>query len=282
GIKAGEVSALDSEITKKEEQSFALNAKIEQLESEFETEINDLNSALEDKIAAFDVLSDKYDSASQELQSVKASYNSLNVASQTLRNDYDDLLSACTNATVDEILRLMDEVDTIESDYAWCDIRRQQLEKQLTPSSEHALPSEQIWNNPEYKSPAWEGRDYELHQTLVDLGKSFREAHLYLEGEYDCNDMAVNLWNMLLRKNITSLIVIGNREKVGETFNECTHAWLYVFDAQGKIIYLEPTTGDVLYGLLPNGSKNLAVVPYRDGFIYEKPSDLWKDLKKWW
>ena len=148
----------------------------------------------------------------------------------------------------------------------------------MTPSSIYDLDPDEVWGNSKFFSVAWEGKSYSLRNELEDIGKTYHDSHTFIEGETDCNDMAVDLWNMLWTRDIKSVIVIGNRDMEDETMDECDHAWLYVFDAEGKVIYMEPTTGEVMYGQLSDGTPNPEVEPYREGFIYEKPSDLKKDL----
>jgi len=191
-------------------------------------------------------------------------------------------LEASLNDVEETITELTELIGKAEAEKDRLNMTLAQLNKQLSPSPDHAVTGSQIWGNPEFRSTDWQGRDYELQSKIEEIGRSYHRTHTYIPNETDCNDMAVDLWNMLFTENIKAVMVIGNLDKVGETFLETKHAWLYIFDAEGKIIYLEATTGEVLYGFLPNGKANPRVVPYREGFIYKKPSNLWADLKKRW
>lgn len=174
------------------------------------------------------------------------------------------------------ISRLVDDLARAEAEKDSLNAQIAQLRKQLTPSPDHALSPGEVLGNPKFRSPAWSGRDYEWRWKVEEIGRTYNSTHTYIPGEFDCNDMAADLWNMLFTAQIKSVIVVGNLNMVGETFNECDHAWLYVFDPQGKYCVLEPTTGEVIYGSNPKFGA------YREGYIYENPSDLWTDLKKKW
>lgn len=150
-----------------------------------------------------------------------------------------------------------------------------ELEKKLSPSPDHAMKEGEIWDNPEFMSIAWEGRIVEFQIKVEEIGRLYYRTHTYIVGETDCNDMAVDLWNMLLTEEIKSVIVIGNLDKEFAEFNESDHAWLIVFSPDGKYSVLEPTTGEVFYKPIPKKYTGFS-------FTYEKPSDLWADIKKWW
>ncbi len=319
-IETKQIQALNSEISQQEEQVSDLRSEVEQLRAKAVT----LASDLQEKQVAYDSLLAKQGSVSEELRTLQVSYADLDKEYQSLQEDHEALQEACNSATTDELIRLREQISSLnadksslnsrlsemqienaklkaalneaketnatltemigkaESEKDRLNVRVAQLTKQLTPSPDHAVTGSQIWGRPEFRSTAWEGRAYALQSKIEEIGRLYNRTHTYILGETDCNDMAVDLWNMLLTEDIKSVIVIGNLEKVSATFEESDHAWLYVFDAQGKVIYLEPTEGKVLYGRLADGSTNPEVIRYRDGFIYEKPSDLWKDIKKMW
>jgi len=66
---------------------------------------------------------------------------------------------------------------------------------------------------------------------------------------------------MLLTEGIKSVIAVGNLGKCDEKLSEVNHAWLYVFHADAEVFYLEPVTGEVIYGRLANGSTNPEAIP---------------------
>lgn len=283
-IKANEAEAEDPAIQEYELQVAALKSEISDLESE----IASLNAEIEQKRAEYDSLQTTHEATMEELEALRRNYALLDRQRQVLKQDYDALFEACDNPTVEKLLELSEQLVTCQNELALSQIRVTQLEKQVTPSPDRALDREVLSQvPPRFSSPQWEGRDYELQLKLQELVDLYHSMHTYVPGaygpnEFDCNDMAVDMWNMLLTQGITSVIVIGNKNKVDETFEEADHAWLYAFNADGKVIYLDPTTGDVMYGRLPDGSTNPEAAPYREGFIYAKPSDLRLDLKHWW
>ncbi len=265
------VERLNVQIAALEEKNSSLNSKLAKLESQtadYQKEISDLNSRLEE--------------LKGEISQNKKVISSLNADKSRL--NYQLSITQVENAKLklqieernQTISRLVDDLAKAEAEKDSLNAQIAQLRKQLTPSPDHALSPSNVLGNPKFRSLAWSGREYEWQWKVEDIGRSYHSSHTYIPNETDCNDMAVDLWNMLFTAQIKSAIVVGNLNMVGETFSECDHAWLYVFDPEGKYCVLEPTTGEVIYGSNPDFG------PYREGYIYEKPSDLWADLKKKW
>jgi hypothetical protein len=150
--------------------------------------------------------------------------------------------------------------------------------KIATHNPRHNTELEQIKSNPVYLNIVWEDRD--LIQTATDLASQYVRTHIYIEGETDCNDMAIDIWNMLAARGIVAIIVVGNRYKTNETFSECNHAWLAVFNSDGAALFLEPTNGKIY--LAADFREYPELNQYRQGFFYTKPSDLKADLKERW
>lgn len=292
-VKDNGASASDSDEIGVQSDIDGFNNTVEQLQANVVT----LRADLDTKTSEYNLLETLHQDVSDELADLKESMTSLEEEYQSLINDYQKLqenYKAFRDASdvdnVEEILSLQEQlsgleeqVESLENEKFWQDVEIARLNKLMTPSPDHALVWSDVWADPEtYGSPAWKGRDYGLQQKLEEIAQLYYSTHTYYEGETDCNDMAVDIWNMLLKQDIKSIIVVGNRDVVGETLEESNHAWLYALNAQGKVIYLEPTTGEVFYGKLPDGSTNPKAVPYRDGYGYDRPSDLRKDLKDWW
>jgi len=291
-IAARQIETLGSRIAEQQERISSLISDAGQLEEQLSTldsETNQLRGEtarlaldLQEKQAAYDSLLVKHGSTAEELQKLRASFANLTEEHRRLRDDYDALLEASTDATARELISLKEQVSLLERANRLLHIQVTQLTDRLTPAPHHAVRGRDIWGRPEFRSTAWVGRDYELMRKIEEVARLYHRTHTFIPGETDCNDMAVSLWNMLLTENIKSVIVVGNLEKVGETFEESNHAWLYVFNAQGAVIYLEPTAGEVIFGRLADGSTNPRAIPYREGFIYVRPSDLRRDLKERW
>ncbi len=284
-IKDSKAGASDSDDPVLLDQITDLNSTVEQLQSQ----VNSLANDLADKSSEYEALLIEYTDTSEKLTLLEENHQTLMDENDDLMEDFITYRAASDSATVEEVIRLQeqvsslqDSVETLQSDNFWLDVEIARLNKLLTPSPDHDLERPDVWKDETLWSKAWKMRDFELQLTLEEIAQQHYSTHTYYEGEYDCSDMAVDLWNMLLTQDIKSVIVVGNRDMTGETLEESDHAWLYAFNADGKVIYVEPTTGEVFYGKLPDGTTNPKVVPYREGFIYRQPSDLRKDLKEWW
>jgi hypothetical protein len=67
-----------------------------------------------------------------------------------------------------------------------------------------------------------------------------------MQGETDCSDMAVYLWNMLQKKGVKTLLVIGTPDGEHTPFADCDHVWLACNTPDG-LIGIEPTVPMVIY-----------------------------------
>ncbi|MDD5094715.1 MAG: hypothetical protein PHV74_10105 [Dehalococcoidia bacterium] len=305
-IRSGHISSLNDDIDKQEAQVATLTGDLSNLQEKTDS----LTSSLQQKQADYDSLLTLYGNVSNQLETLQQDYHTLLEASCdgalmeaaqlkeqvasliTEKNKLSGQISqlqidiATLKASLDYVIAnnitLTEQIGKAESKKNQLTIEIARLNKQFTPAPDHEMPPSQVWNNPDYRSTEWANRDYELQSKVEEIGQWYQSKHVYIEGTFDCNDMAVDLWNMLLAENIKSVIIVGNRNRVGETFLESNHAWLDVFNANGEVFYLEPTTGEVIYGQLADGSINLKAVPYREGKIYKNPTDLRLDLKQLW
>ena len=92
--------------------------------------------------------------------------------------------------------------------------------------------------------------------------------------------MAADIWEILAGKGIISLIVVGNLEMAQESYADCNHAWLIIYSGEGSAAALETTCGEVYTWQDTEVDPNLK--QYWEGFIYEKPFDLWQDFGQRW
>jgi len=163
------------------------------------------------------------------------------------------------------------------------------------PSPSHGIPltelrmNTQYWNTDHEKEALrifedktydradedWIGDELvELYQTISSINTEYYEKHTYIEGVFDCNDMAVDLWNMLHKEGIASLIVVGNLDLDNESFAESDHAWLVVPYLYHPNFYsVEPTNGKVYLG---------EDEQYWEGYYYTSPSNLRADIRERW
>lgn len=233
---------------------------------DLETKVSNLTSTLQQKQSDYDALTTQHNNLKEDYavleQHSTTDISRLNDQVSTLKGDKSNLTS--------QIGQLQAERDRLNIQVA-------QLTKELMPSPDHALTWTQVKNDPDLRSTSWAGLDYELRSKTVEIGRQYHASHIYIAGETDCNDMTIDIWNMLLAQNIKSVIVIGNLDNPLAGFSECDHAWLNVFDPEGLITAIEPTTGQVFYGDTPGAD------PYWTGsFLYKKPSDLRSDIMKRW
>lgn len=115
-----------------------------------------------------------------------------------------------------------------------------------------------------------------LYQTLIPINRGYHKDHAYIEGVFDCDDMAIDIWNILYEQGITAVIGVGNLEINREKFAQVDHAWLVVMhndareDAGWHIFILEPTNGET-YAF---DIKTMAFSQYLQGFFFASPSDF--------
>ena len=141
-------------------------------------------------------------------------------------------------------------------------------------------PVEEVLYNPKYWNTGWEDLDYELQLTAQAVSAEYYKAHTYIEGETDCNDMVVDIWNMLYTEGIISIIVIGNHDVEGEYFADCDHSWLLICDSTGASFALEATEGLLIFSEDVENEPSLD--QYWEGYFYTKPSDLKEDILWRW
>jgi hypothetical protein len=126
----------------------------------------------------------------------------------------------------------------------------------------HNIPISEIHSNSAYWNLSWQGRYPEMEKKVKDISQQYFKTHTYITGQTDCNDMAIDIWNMLQT-----------------AFSQCNHAWLLVYekrDNSGPASFAVETTNGQIY--FSNDTANR----YWTGFCYIKPSDLRDDLKERW
>ncbi len=266
--------------TEPSEQSEPPSTQEEQI-SQLESKISELESRIQEKQESYTSLLEEHTETLRELRELERAQTELENEYQALTKEYEDLQAVCDSSSVDNLERLKEQIAELESENSRLEAEVTRLNKRLIPSPDRALNPSEVWGNSDFKSTGWPD-SYKLQTRVEEITQSYHNTHTYMKGEFDCDDIAVELWNMLLTRGIKSVIAVGNLEKSDEELSEVNHAWLYVFNADAEVFYLEPITGEVIYGRLANGSTNPEAIPYREAFIYEQPSDLWKDLGRFW
>jgi hypothetical protein len=147
-------------------------------------------------------------------------------------------------------------------------------------SPSHSFPRADVVKHSEYWNASWVA--LELYQKLISFNSSYHKENTYIEGVFDCNDMAVDIWNILYKQGIVSVIVAGNLDIDKERFAECNHAWLLILhrgkDSLYSIFIIEPTNGET-YAFDP---ETKTFVQYMQGYFYSSPSDLRADIRERW
>jgi len=83
-------------------------------------------------------------------------------------------------------------------------------------------------------------------EAVMDVCSEYKDSLVYIQGETDCNDMAIYLWNMLQKRGVKTLLVIGTPDGEHTPFADCDHAWL-ACDTPDGYIHIEPTVPMVIY-----------------------------------
>lgn len=144
----------------------------------------------------------------------------------------------------------------------------------------HYIPLANIGDAYQYWNTDWSRRSLELYDEIITLTRTYLKTQKYIFGENDCNDMAVDLWERLNDNGIISLIAVGNLMKSDETFLECNHAWLVVYNAEGSAMIIDAASAKLYIWEDVYSSPQLT--QYWEGFVYEKPADLMVDFKERW
>lgn len=80
-------------------------------------------------------------------------------------------------------------------------------------------------------------------EIVTGIVKSYYESHLYQKDVYDCNNYASDVWDMLQKLNIDSVIVIGDVQTGVSDILNTTHAWVLVDVENGEKLAFDATTG---------------------------------------
>lgn len=149
------------------------------------------------------------------------------------------------------------------------------LQETIKPTKPtHNLSFKEVSGRTDYWNLAWE--DADLQKTAKDVNAAYYQWHYYIKGQTDCNDMAVDIWDMLKKKGVISLIAFGNIEMDNEPWSQCNHVWIVILNSSGKAFALEPTNGQLYF----KGDANAK--QYMENFLYALPSDLRADLGSRW
>lgn len=149
----------------------------------------------------------------------------------------------------------------------------------------HDILINEITNNSVYWNLPWQGKTGDLINVARETNLQYLQTHTYIANETDCNDMAIDMWNMLWTQGIRSIIVLGNINQDTYAFDQCNHTWLLIFHLERDAaspwnLPLEPTNGEIYFR--DDVVRNPQLDRYSTGFYYIQPSDLREDLGENW
>lgn len=177
-----------------------------------------------------------------------------------------------------------EQVSNLQTQLSSATSQLPQLKQQITLLTEKITPTQPTHNlsstdylvSSTYCNLAWAGRDRDLQATARTVNTAYFQWHTYIANETDCNDMACDVWDMLRKQGILSLIAIGNTHISKEQFAQFNHAWLLIFNSSGRCFALEPTNGQLYF------AGDAEIDQYTECLLYAKPSDLRADLGTRW
>ena len=119
--------------------------------------------------------------------------------------------------------------------YSAEDPQSNQIKPEPNASPSHYFQLIDIIMDSQYWNTGWDAT--ELYQTLWSINKSYREKHTYIKDVFDCDDMTIDLWNLLYEQGMTSVIAVGNLDMNNEKFRECDHTWLVIIHRGEDTLY---------------------------------------------
>ncbi|HEY94914.1 MAG TPA: hypothetical protein G4O15_08255 [Dehalococcoidia bacterium] len=149
-----------------------------------------------------------------------------------------------------------------------------------TNSENRYIPFTELGNASLYWNTTWLDHSSTLYDEITAITKNYFKTHEYVFCEFDCNDMAVDFWKLLVDRDIISLIVVGNLEKSHETFLECNHTWLTVYSGEGAAAVIDIARGKVF--IWEDVRKTPQLGQYWEGFVYQNPLYLLDDFRERW
>ena len=121
-----------------------------------------------------------------------------------------------------------------------------------------------------YWNSSWDANT--LYQALISINRLYHKNHAYIKGVFDCDDMAIDIWDILYEQGITSVIGVGNLELGQEKITQVDHAWLIVMhkNAGYRFFILEPTNGET-YAYDPT---TMVFLQYLQGYFFMSSYDF--------
>jgi hypothetical protein len=83
-------------------------------------------------------------------------------------------------------------------------------------------------------------------ELVARIIRIYHDTHSYQENIYDCNDMSADVWDILQKQGIGSLLAVGDIYNQITDIIQSDHAWVLAQVAPGDYLALETTGGYVV------------------------------------
>jgi len=104
-------------------------------------------------------------------------------------------------------------------------------------------------------------------QICEEIAKNYYATHKYIGNDvFDCDNMACDIWDMLIARGINAKIMIGNVKQRVNSIDDINHAWVMAEVSPDGWLAIECTGGYLVYG-----SDNSL---YYHGIIFNNPKEL--------
>ncbi len=85
-------------------------------------------------------------------------------------------------------------------------------------------------------------------QICEQVASEYSETHTYIDdGVFDCDNMAMDVWNLIESQGINAQIAVGNVDMSDESLEDMNHAWVLAEVAPQSWVAIECTGGYVTY-----------------------------------
>jgi hypothetical protein len=88
-----------------------------------------------------------------------------------------------------------------------------------------------------------------IEQICEEIAKNYYATHKYIGNDvFDCDNMACDIWDILIARGINAKIVIGNVKQPVNSIDDVNHAWVMAEASPGEWLAIECTGGYLVYG----------------------------------
>ncbi|MFA5054910.1 MAG: zinc ribbon domain-containing protein [Dehalococcoidia bacterium] len=102
-------------------------------------------------------------------------------------------------------------------------------------------------------------------QICENIAKDYYNTHQYIANDvFDCDNMAQDVWDMIVAQGINAQIAVGNVNKDISSIGDANHAWVLAEVEPNQWLAIECTGGYVVYDN----------ALYYQGWFFDNPKDL--------